>query len=72
MRQSCFVMTMRGVIVSDKDKAMKKARAKAIRAAKLADRGHDLMSIAEMCSIPTGSVTKRIVLGKRLIEAGIK
>ena len=59
-------------MVSDKEKAQKKARAKAIRAAKLFERGHDLMAIAEMCSIPTGSVSKRVHLGRRLIEAGIK
>lgn len=58
--------------MSAQDKAIKKARQKAIRAATLADRGHDLRSIADMCSIPTGSVKKRIELGRRLIEAGIK
>lgn len=49
-----------------------KSRAKAIRAYELHKRGHDLLSIAKMCNILTGSVSKRIELGARLKEAGIK
>lgn len=43
-------------------------RAKAIRAYELYKRGHSLLAIAEMCSIPTGSVKKRIELGERLLS----
>lgn len=54
------------------EKRQSKGRAKAIRAYELSKRGHDLLSIAKMCNILTGSVSKRIELGARLKEAGIK
>lgn len=54
------------------ERRLAKDRAKAIRALKLFERGHDLRSIADMCGIPAGSVKRRIELGARLREAGIK
>lgn len=54
------------------ERQLEKDRAKALRALKLWERGHDLLSISQMAGIPVGSVTKRIDLGRRLREAGIK
>jgi len=48
-----------------------KSRAKAKRAYRLHLRGHSLQDIAVMCNIPTGSVTKRVQYGARLVDAGL-
>lgn len=52
-------------------KRKKSDRAKAVRALQLYNRGHSLKDIADMCGIPTGSVTRRIELGRRILEAGL-
>lgn len=54
------------------ERRLAKDRAKALRCLKLWERGHDLLSISQMAGIAAGSVTKRINLGRRLREAGIK
>lgn len=49
-------------------KCQENSNLKAIRAYKLSLRGHSLQAIAELCDIPSGSVTKRIALGERLLS----
>jgi len=49
-------------------KCQENSELKAIRAYKLSLRGHSLQAIAELCDIPSGSVTKRIALGERLLS----
>jgi len=44
------------------ERRLEKDRAKALRALKLWERGHDLLSISQMVGIPAGSVTKPLSL----------
>jgi DNA-directed RNA polymerase specialized sigma24 family protein len=57
--------------MNSKERKLIKGREKAKRAYRLSLRGHSLLEISKMCNIPSGSVQKRIDLGKRLIEANL-